>query len=332
MKPIALTAILNLFDSFDTIRKTIHMLALQTVRDQLEVIIVTHPHQVHDVDESQLQAFAAYQVIGLERFTTGAQGWAAGVFKARAPIVVFCEDHSFPEANWAETLIDAHRGDYAAVAPAIENGNPDTVISWANFALTFLEWFAPDTSREVEYAPGHNTSYKRDVLARYGDELAARLNPERVLHYDLRARGEKIFLDARTSTRHYNISLLAGYIAHSWHGGRLFGASRSQAWSTAHKLMYTIASPLIPFIRILRILRLLDTPVKRRTAKFWRALPCIVAGLYCHAAGEVVGYWRGAGDAMSRYMAFELQRRDFVRPSERVQLTVEHSEHDQVTA
>ena len=320
MADVQLSVLLTLLQDFDALRKTITKLQAQTVRDQLEIIISTTHDKLAQIDQSMLQAFGAYQVVTLEHMETGSHAWAEGIKKARAPIVVLAEDHCFPPPHWAATLIDAHKSDYAAVCPAIGNGNPDSAISWANFSLTFLEWFAPEQSHEVDYAPGHNTSYKRDILMQYSDNLAYWFNPERVLHYDLRAKGYRLLLDARVTVSHVNISVLGGYVGHSFYGGRIFGDSRSKHWGIINKLGHTLGAPLVPVLRAMRIIQTLNTPQKRAQAQLMRAFRYILLGLCCHAVGEVVGYWVGMGDANDHYSNYELRRRDFVQPHERAQL------------
>ena len=50
---------------------------------------------------------------------------AAGVRAASAPIVFIGETHSYPQPGWAEALLTAFEGPWAAVVPAIGNANPN---------------------------------------------------------------------------------------------------------------------------------------------------------------------------------------------------------------
>lgn len=311
-----MSALLNMPGDFDAIRKTIRHLCAQTVRDQLELIIVTTPDRAPLVDTASLESLGAWQVLAADALPTVAAGFAAGTRMARAPVVVFCEDHSYPDPNWAEALIDAHRQDCAAVGPMMRNGNPASLISWANFILCFIEWFALDRSRLAATAPGHNTSYKRDALLEYA-ELANWLVSERLLHLDLGAKGRQILLEAGAATRHVNISRPGSYLGHSFYGGRIFGGSRSANWPGARSWMYALAFPLVPAIRLRRIWNLLDSPAKRQECRFWAALPWVMAGLLLHALGEAVGYIAGEGDSMQTYMNFELRRAQHVNARDR---------------
>ena len=54
---------------------------------------------------------------------------------------------------------------------------------------------------EVDYLPGHNSSYKRDVLLGYGDRLESMMESETVLHWDLRAKGHRLYLSRQREWR-----------------------------------------------------------------------------------------------------------------------------------
>ena len=58
----------------------------------------------------ELSRLAAVEVVSLPGGRTVAEGNAAGVRRARAPVVVFAEDHSFPLPGWAAALVERHDG------------------------------------------------------------------------------------------------------------------------------------------------------------------------------------------------------------------------------
>lgn len=319
MMEIKLTAVLNMLDDFRSIRRTIYALSQQTIREQMEVIIVAPRSAAGNVDRAALEGFGAYQVVEVDEMQTGAAGWAAGIRVAQAPLVVMCEDHSFPPPNWAAALIHAHgEGDYFAVSPAVRNGNPDTRTSWANFLLSFLEWYDPEAPKLIDVTAGHNTCYRKDMLlADYGNGLEKWLNPERVMHVDAFTRGRKLLLDSRTYVRHVNISQTSSYMGMSYAGGRVFGAARSLNWGMARRVFYAVLFPVVPVIRLKRLMAALNTSDKRRNARFFPTLPLIVPGLFCHALGEAVGYVFGEGGIAPKYGMYELRRKDYVTARER---------------
>ena len=65
---------------------------------------------------------------------------ATAVVAATAPIVALTENHCFPDPDWAEKLVAAYDGDYAGVAPAIGNANPETTLSWAMYGAGYAKF------------------------------------------------------------------------------------------------------------------------------------------------------------------------------------------------
>ncbi|HEV8713526.1 MAG TPA: glycosyltransferase [Candidatus Binatia bacterium] len=172
-------------DRYETIRKTVGYLHAQTVKDRLELVIVAPSAEQLAADDPALNDFFRFRVIAVGEISSIARAHAAGIRQASAPVVVLAEDHSFPEAGWAEALIERHRQPWAVVGPVVRNANPDSLMSWADFLLGYGTWLEPAPAGETNYLPGHNSSYKRALLLDYDRELEAMLEAEFVLHKDL---------------------------------------------------------------------------------------------------------------------------------------------------
>jgi len=89
------------------------------------------------------------------------------------------------------------------------------------------------------------------------------------------------------------------------------------AWSLPRRIVYAGGSPLIPLLRLRRVL-----PQMRRTraggSLIPRVLPVMAMILAVHAAGEAVGYLFGMGKTRISYTKLETRRDRHVRPEERV--------------
>jgi hypothetical protein len=303
-----LSVILVTPDSYETLRRTVAWLRAQTARDAIELLIVAPSRAGLGLDEAELEAFHGFQVVEVGRVRSVAAGNAAGVRAARAPVVVFGEDHSYPQPEWAEALIAAHREPWAAVGPVVANANPRSAVSWADFLPGYGPWLDPTPGGEVTYLPGHNSSYKRDLLLELGDDLDPMLNAESVLHWELRARGHGLYLEPRAKTRHFNFSRLPIYLQATFLHARTFAAERARGgrWGTLRRVAYAGAWPLIPLVRLRRVFR--DLGRAREHGVFPRVLPPVVLGLVVSALGEATGYLLGPGDAPERVSAFEFHR------------------------
>jgi hypothetical protein len=299
-------------DCYETIRTTVSYLRAQSVRQQLELVIVAPSRIGLGLDAAELSGFGSVQVVEVGVVRSVAHGNAEGVRRARASIVVFAEDHSYPEPGWAAALIAAHRGPWAAVGPVITNANPESAISWADLVIAYGPWLDAAAGGEAHHLPGHNSSYKRQALIEYGESLEAMLRSESVLHWDLRARGAQLYLEPAARTRHTNFARLAPWLAAQRDSGRVFAASRAAGWSRQRRLLYSTASPLIPLVRLARCGRHLCRTGRHRDLLL-PVLPPLLLALIVAALGEMVGYALGPGRAAERLCQLEFHRYRYTR-------------------
>ena len=299
-------------DSYETIRKVVGHLAAQHVADQLEIVIVAPSLATLEADEAEWQDFSRVQVVEVGLMDSLFRARYEGILQATAPVVAFAEDHSYPEPGWAEALIRAHRQPWAAVGPMMRNGNPASALSWADYLIGYSPWAEPAPSGVAEHLPGNNGSYKREVLLSYGSELPVLLQSETVLHWDLRAKGYQLYLEPAAVTAHTNFEVWPIWVRLMWLHGRVFGAVRSDKWAMWRRAAYALASPLIPLVRLRRILRCDrdSTELRRNTL---RCLPLLVLGLALSAVGEMTGYLFSVGQAVRHLTPLEFMHRRMSR-------------------
>ena len=89
--------------------------------------------------------------------------------------------------------------------------------------------------------------------------------------------------------------------------GRLFAGQRARRWSVGRRLAYAGAAPLIPLVRLSRIL-----PEVRRSARKYGLLPGVLPplllGLLVGATGELLGYAAGVGSSPRKIVDVEFHR------------------------
>jgi hypothetical protein len=303
-------------DRFATIRETVRHLRAQEPCARLELIIVAPSASALDADASELRDFLRYKVVEVGPIHSTAKARAAGVRQSHAPIVAFAEDHAYPAPGWANALINRHGEEWAAVGPVITNANPHSITSWANLLIEYSQWLAPSEGGEREHLPGHNCSYKRELLLEYGERLEAMMDAESILHWDLRARGHRLYLEPCALTLHQNFSARTPSLQLRFQGGRLFAASRARDWPVWRRALFACAWPLIPVVRCLRITRELMARGRPRHL-LPRLLPALIVGLVFDGAGEMAGYAFGPGRAMATLSDMEFHRERYMSPGER---------------
>jgi len=231
------------------------------------------------------------------------------VAEARAPILAFLEEHTLALPGWAEGLLDAYReAPWAGVGAEAHNANPGVGASDAIGLMSYGRWYPPQRPGETDFLPGHNASYRVDVLRSYGAELETLLGCDIALQQCLRRDGHHLAMApaARFAHRHEHrfATLAAGLFL--WYRGygplraRLFG------WGWPRRLIYVAAVPLIPLYFLLGHGRHLVREGKQERSRLWRGIPGIYFVQLCGALGQATGLLFGPGDAARRFTRYEL--------------------------
>ena len=303
-------------DNLKTVRIILEHLERQTVADRIELVLVT-PMRLDGVEAGlKTRGFAAVTIVETGPMLSTAHARAVGVRRAAAPLVAFVEDHCFPDPGWAEAFLQAHQGPWAAVGPMVANANPRSPVSRANFWIEYLDWAAPKKSGPVPHLPGHNSSYKKVVLLDYGDRLPEFLEAESVLHWDMGSRGHCLFLETAATARHMNFSRFVPAIRLRLLGSRLFAATRAGSWSISRRLVYITGGPLIPIVRMVRILKKL-VKSGHRFQGIAQTLPAMTVFLLVEAVAEVIGYAFGPGHSSRCMVDLDFHRERFLNRHDR---------------
>ena len=301
-----LSAIVVAPEGVAAVATTVRHLSEQTVAAEIELVLITL--QTDEGAERGLDAgaLASTRTTTVDAVRSNAAGYAAGIRAASGDIVVLCEDHSYPDPGWAAALLAAYAPDVAAVGPVVACANPSGAVAWADFLLGYGPWLDPTPSADVEYLPGHNSSYRRALLLQYEPDLEAWLEAESVLHWDLRRRGHRLRLESKARTHHFNFSKPSSWLTATYLQSRTFGGRRIAGAGRLRQLAWLLAVPLIPLVRLRRTLR--DVHRLDGGPSLARLLPALVLALLVSAAGEAVGYARGTGTAPQRVYHYEFLR------------------------
>jgi hypothetical protein len=160
---------------------------------------------------------------------------------------------------------------------------------------------------EVDFLPGHNTSYKRSLLLDYGEDLDTIMEAETILHWSLRAAGHRLLLEPRARIVHLNFAQFMPFTHIHFNGGRIFAATRAryQNWSGLDRWLFAVGTPLVPLVRLWRI-------VRSHPRASLAVLPNLVYGLMMDAVGQFYGCLFGVGDARERLSQYEFDRVRYV--------------------
>jgi len=295
-------------DRWGTVRTVVERLCRQTVAARLELVLVTPDMRTLRADMGNVPELAAVRVVEVASINPLAAALVAGLTAATAPVVLMGETHTYPHPGWAAALLDGHAEGWSVVVPGFGNANPRGTLSWSGFLADHGPWAVGMPVGEVRTFPLHNVAFRRDVLLEFGERLEQVLSPGDEMVLGVRERGHRVYFQPAARIDLVNLSRLKPWLHERWLAGLLVAANRRARWSWGRSLVYTCASPLIPFVLLAR-----TVPAVRAAARRERVpvgtVPMMVLGAMVHGAGELVGYARGAGNAAERQLTeYEMHR------------------------
>ena len=213
---------------------------------------------------------------------------AVGLASAQGDVVAILEDRGIPTSDWAETVARLHRElPHAVIGGSVENG-VDRLANRAVYFCDFSRYQRPFEAGPAHWVTDVNVTYKRAALDSTRDLWKHRYH-EPIVHNALAARGETLFLTpALVVFQHRTQTAPARLLSERLHWGRLFAYTRVKQANLGMRLLYLLATPIIPVIMFARIAR--QQAVKRHLKSFLPVSPAVFLLLAVWATGEAVGY------------------------------------------
>jgi hypothetical protein len=311
-----LSVVLVARDRFDVVRRTVAGLRAQTIRDDIELCLVTPSEEtIADREPGELRGFASVRIVPIGACPNIDKASAHGFLAATSALVAHMEDHVFPEPDWAEAVVRAHRGAWSVVGGRMINANPASMLSWANALISHEAEVVPQAG-EATSLSSHNATYKTAVLRSYGDRLSDMLGRDGGLMRDLRAHGYRIGVDPAVRFHHQQVSRWSPNTRYRFNSGRNYGATRMRhnGWSLLRRMLYVIGAPLIPLVRTVRLV-----PRCRELGVYPRVIPALFLGLILESLGEMTGYAAGPGRSLEIMADYEVDRPRFMSDRDRME-------------
>ncbi len=309
-----LSVVLVARDSFKVVRRTVAALRAQTICGDIEFCLVTPSEEtIADRRPGELDGFGRVRIVTVGPCHDVDRASANGFLAATSAVVAHMEDHVFPEPDWAEAVLRAHRGPYSVVGGRMLNANPATMLSWANVLISHQAEIVPRAGEATKLS-SHNATYKTAVLRHYGDRLAGLLGRDGRLMRDLRAHGHRIGIDPSIRFQHQQVSRWSTTPRYRVNTGRNYAAARMRqnGWSLGRRLLYVVGAPLIPVVRSVRMV-----PSCRKLGVYPRVLLPLFLGLILESLGEMVGYAAGSGRSLDIMAEYEVDRLRFMSDGDR---------------
>jgi len=304
------------------LRGTLEHLQRQTVRERMELVLVgPRRDSFEDADPASMRCFAGWTTVAAGPIREAERASAAGVAVTRAPLVALLENHVFPDPGWAQAVMQAHRGPWAAVASVIDNANPTTSSSWVEHLLSYGFHDGSVAGGEIARPSRNNLTWKREVLIGFGDRLAEMVKRDGGLIEEVGRAGGRWWRESSARLLHLNVSLLAPTLALRVHSARASAAKRAriEGWTSARRWLYVAGSPAFPLLRLRALVPRLRARGKHAVPK--RTWPLLAVVLLFDSLGQAIGFAFGAGESAERAGRFDLHRLAYVTKADRARLT-----------
>lgn len=214
---------------------------------------------------------------------------AIGLARARGEILAIVEDYGVPDPDWCNRVMNAHRViSHGVIGGAVEH-NGHGLLNWAVYFLDFGRYQLPLREAPSKYVSDVNVSYKRSALESVRELWTMRYN-EAIVHHGLSAKGTVLWLRPQVIVREDRGKLTLGRaVQERFHWGRVFGRVRSRFVTRIVRVLYVVATPVIPCIVTGRIIRKVLSGGRNRR---WLALslPLVFVLSICWCIGESTAY------------------------------------------
>ncbi len=289
MGNIIVSVVIPCYNSKRTIFNCLKSILLQKVKFEFEVVVVDSSED--DTSNILTKQYPQVKVIRLQQRAFPAKARNIGIKEASGAIIAFIDADCVAYEGWLEKIYQKHQCGYVAVGGAVLNGNPKSILGWAEYLLEFSEFIPLSPLREVRTIPTCNISYKkREVFDRYEFFPSMRTAEDTSFNWMLVENGEKILFDPSIKIAHIHNRNFKSFLTNQNILGVGFAESRMNTKMPGNFVLKYL-SPLLFFARLWLITKRVITWDRQLIIKFLQSLPIIIAGLATWYYGLVRTYY-----------------------------------------
>jgi hypothetical protein len=250
------------------------------------------------------------RVLSVDRVASYGEALALGTAQARGGVVAFVEEHVAVRPGWAEALLRAHEGPWAAVCGEIHPGDSERATALRIELVSRNRWSPPARRGESVILRWQNCSYKRSALLAYGDELPLLFDSEGTLFRRLRRDGHALYIEPDAKADHAHEEAWSDFLPGTFYSNRLSAAAALEATragtfgkglAVAKTLTGLMRWPLVLLART----RALPDP-DRWLPVAYRNAGHVLEYYAVAATANLVGVLFGRGPSGAQFLDFEL--------------------------
>ncbi len=272
--------------------------AVERQREDVAIEILVVDRLGNEVRDEVRRRFPATRIIVTPPDTTIPRMRRLAFAAAQGRAIAVIEDHVIVPRGWARQLLNAQGNEERVIGGSVENAATDTIVDWAAFLCEYSHCMTPLSTGRAEWLTGNNVIYPRMLLERYGHVIDEE-KWENNLHDALRRDGVEMICRPEIQVGHKKHYSVWEYLSQRYLYARSYAGARVQGASLARRLSYGLAAFALPPLLFFRTVSRIVSK-RRHMAKLAQSLPLLALFVSSWAAGEVVGYWAGAGNSLGK--------------------------------
>ncbi len=296
MSRAALSVVVPSVNGADDLDGTLAALEAQNTADALEILVVDRLGE--ELRDHVRRRFPRVRLLPVPPTTTIPEMRAVAFSAATASAVAVIEDHVIVPNGWALALVAAMNGSRRVVGGSVENAATERLSDWAAFLCEYSHCINPLPSGPAAWLTGNNVVYPRSLLDEFR-EVIAQGAWENQLHDAMREAGVALICRPEIVVGHKKHFTVGEYIGQRYLYARSYAGARVSGRPLGARLAYASAALALPPLLLWRTVSRVVSK-RRHIGHLVRSLPLLALFVCAWAAGEVVGYARGAGDSLSR--------------------------------
>jgi glycosyltransferase involved in cell wall biosynthesis len=292
-KNVILSVVIASVNGLPIIDDCLGSLFKQEKTAELEVIVVARCPK--EVIASICEKYSNVKLIEAPSRTSIPQLRALGFRESSGDIVAVLEDHCLVASDWAQRVIETHRFRYPVIGGSVENAAHQRIVDWAAFFCEYYRAMKPIPEGEVDFVPGNNVSYKKEILERFRDDFGAGIW-DFELHERLKKVHVPLYLRPTILVYHKMSGSLGWFLIQKFYFARSLAGMRNKNKSWNVRCVYATGALILPMILFARISRTIWKKGMHRT-EFLLSIPFLLPMLITWGIGEAVGNIFGAGSS-----------------------------------
>lgn len=250
-KPVV-SVIIPSYNSEKLISRCLTSLVNQRTKIPYEIIVVDSSKD--NTPKIIKNDFPSVKLIRLKQQTYPGAGRNIGVENAKGKIIAFIDSDCIAHPNWINDALNSIDKGYNIVGGSVKNANPQSMVSIADFILTFNEFLAGMPKREVKFMPTCNFFCRKEVFGEIGGFPPDLLAGEDTLFNYKATKEYKLLFNPEIKIAHHNREKFSKFMKHHYNFGRHSAMLRKKIKLPGHIFArYPLLAFGIPFVRLLRI-------------------------------------------------------------------------------